>query len=60
MSRKLPMPSRQKKLDFAGANVWKQLPTADQQTCRQLLSLLMRELLLTDRKREHVHEPRKD
>ena len=61
MSHKLPIvPSRQKKLDFTSADVWKQLPTTDQHACRQLLSLVMKELLLAERNQEHVYEPRKD
>ena len=58
MSQELP--TRQMKLDFGRSDVWEQLPMTDQQTCRQLLSLFMKELLLAERGHDHVHEPRKD
>jgi hypothetical protein len=48
------LPPRQQTLDFAGSNLWEQLPTADHQACRAAIAALLCQVTLaTQENDEH-------
>jgi hypothetical protein len=40
------LPPQQQTLDFADANLWRQLPTADRQACRDAITALLFQVAL--------------